>query len=655
MLTEYELYRSSIELDANDYILILADEMYEGNIHAFKMYNSIPKDYSYISKTFKFGSNFEHIVENYDKIDNHYLVLIALLLLIPYEEDLTMLRFIYEYLVKNDNIYATVELAYMFCYGIGTEKNQKRAIELILLALDIFYNKLRFESYSFKFGCFVKSDLFPEIRKEGNSLFLNFKQDHTSNSIGQYLFKHHIIAGLNLLGFITSRPIENFSHWPKRMCQKQCDIEHDYKIAKKIYKTLSKLGDGHAMYDLANLYFIYECSQKSKKAVKLLKYLSNCKFVKAQMDLALLYYSGTYVKQNHKKAVKLWEESYSSFPTEVGYYLAMAYYDGLGVQKNYKRAQELLNEIVEHGFKESYLSKEKYGLILYKLANIEYYDLARYGETIYFNAKKKYHINAINYLTEALKYTNNSYVLNLLAHIYSCDTFCDENCRNIPYAIELCEKAIEQNNVTAMFNLGEMYNSSKDHGDYKKAYKYFKMALDCGYMRAACSLAELYYYGNGIDANINEAIRLYKLVEDKCVNIDNNREYYGVLYGLYHLYYKINDYNLAFRYLLKYKYKTRGSGSDLSQFDASPEQENLMFSSSDYTMDTQNITNWKNILRLHKPDIDYGDITLDIDRVLKWFDFSLLHICAHHIMCNKEKYNINILCKDLRKLIETIL
>jgi TPR repeat protein len=70
----------------------------------------------------------------------------------------------------------------------------------------------------------------------------------------------------------------------------------------------------------------------------------------------------------------------------------------------------------------------------------------------------------------------------------------------------LFERAAQQGDVTAMYNLGVMYEKGLGvEQSYEKAFEHYEQAAHLGYVKAQYNLGVLYYNGDGMEQNIAKA------------------------------------------------------------------------------------------------------------------------------------------------------
>lgn len=82
-------------------------------------------------------------------------------------------------------------------------------------------------------------------------------------------------------------------------------------------------------------------------------------------------------------------------------------------------------------------------------------------------------------------------------------------------AISLYTKAAEQGNIPAMFRLGNIFVTDKDHEDPAKAFDYLTKCADAGFPLAHGCLGDMHYYGIGRDKDPARAAEEYMRAASK--------------------------------------------------------------------------------------------------------------------------------------------
>jgi TPR repeat protein len=130
------------------------------------------------------------------------------------------------------------------------------------------------------------------------------------------------------------------------------------------------------------------------------------------------------------------------------------------------------------------------------------YDLSeRYHRGI--GGVKKDQSQAIKWVKLAAK-QNNSGAQNSLGYYYNRGLGVPQDSER---ALEYYKLAAKQEHRIAINNVGTFLMESED---YKKAAKFFRKALDLGYLGAKTNLGILYANGNGVSRNRKKAFRLYQ-------------------------------------------------------------------------------------------------------------------------------------------------
>ena len=93
-----------------------------------------------------------------------------------------------------------------------------------------------------------------------------------------------------------------------------------------------------------------------------------------------------------------------------------------------------------------------------------------------------------------------------------------EEIGEIEEAIEWWKKAIEKGETGWAYRIGQTYASGDRYGigtDYKEAFKWHMLAAKNGHYMSQCELGYYYYEGTGVEKDLNEAIRWWKLSAQK--------------------------------------------------------------------------------------------------------------------------------------------
>jgi len=215
-------------------------------------------------------------------------------------------------------------------------------------------------------------------------------------------------------------------------------------------------GDLKACFEAAN-YYSSKNHQNAKKSIKLFTYACNKGYAEACSVLGFIYYSDFfgYNKNNSKKAVELLKKGCNEKSAYGCWYLAESYYKGKGVKKNktlacrfWKKTKDLNDSYWSYFAKEVYNKKCIYEKIIEETNKI------------------------------------------------------------------LSNKCLNKKNANACDAIASMYLNGKDgfEQNYKKAFKYFKMACDLGSVEGCNNLGYMYGTGKGgvVNKNENIAIKYYE-------------------------------------------------------------------------------------------------------------------------------------------------
>ena len=82
-------------------------------------------------------------------------------------------------------------------------------------------------------------------------------------------------------------------------------------------------------------------------------------------------------------------------------------------------------------------------------------------------------------------------------------------------AIKWLEKAVAEKHPVAMRALGNIYSRQEEFRDFKKAVKYYQMAVDHGNVEAMYSLANCYFHGAGVTQDKSKGVVLLHRAAEK--------------------------------------------------------------------------------------------------------------------------------------------
>jgi len=88
--------------------------------------------------------------------------------------------------------------------------------------------------------------------------------------------------------------------------------------------------------------------------------------------------------------------------------------------------------------------------------------------------------------------------------------------KDINKAILLLTKSAEQNNLSAMIKLADLYGKGKETSlDYEKSFYWYNRALEFNSTAAIFHVGLYYYHGYGVPKDIKKGIEFIKKASDK--------------------------------------------------------------------------------------------------------------------------------------------
>lgn len=270
----------------------------------------------------------------------------------------------------------------------------------------------------------------------------------------------------------------------------------DLEKSVALYTEASALGNKYAHHNLAIMYFNgYGVKRDYHRAFKLFKSASRLDYLDSYLYLGFSYLKGLGVKRDYDSARKYFKRSEQAGNWEAADNLAVMYSLGLGSEKNelqaisyFKRAANLNKKIID--------------IDLYVADSFHFGDS---GNDINLKLAREYYNKAI--------FNNNASAMASLAYLIKTNGSESE----IERAIELYEKASEQGIEYADFNLGELYFEGKGvEQNYTKAKEHFELALEAEDPDAAIRLAVMYIVGIGVVNDLEKAQAYF----EKAIELD---------------------------------------------------------------------------------------------------------------------------------------
>lgn len=259
-------------------------------------------------------------------------------------------------------------------------------------------------------------------------------------------------------------------------------------------QRLANQGDSSAQFDLGMLYYHDEgLRQDSKKAHEWFLKAANQGHVKAQYRLGEMYGGGYGVHRDYAKAHAWLQKSADQGDAESQWVLGEAYSGGYGVPKNNIKAIDFYQKAANQELRYSY-------------------SLAVLYATGRDNVPKNY-MKVLEWAKKASDKGHDSAFYYIGNYFYSDD---------INKKIEIYQLGAEQGDITAAYELGEMYIYGIDdyaNRDPARAAKLYRVAANQGHAKAQYQLGEAYRNGNGVRQDRTQAKEWYG---KSCDNGNNN-------------------------------------------------------------------------------------------------------------------------------------
>ena len=328
---------------------------------------------------------------------------------------------------------------------------------------------------------------------------------------------------------------------PEEYYQQGCDFYKKGKMieARKAFEASAKGGNAMAQVCFANF---LKREGKLKDAVKWFEKAAMQNDHMGQYFLGEAYFNGIkdVILQDHKKAADLFTKSAAQKNPFAQYYLAKCYLNGFGVPADKNKALELLiasaaannaaamtelgifyinGFLVPKDYEKAFELLQKPAAGNYSEAQFQLGCLFFSGfgvdknleKTAYwwFKAAKQGHFNAMNEI--GICYLNGWGVK-----------------KDVKTAIMWFEKAVAEKHPVAMRALGNIYSQQEEFRDFKKAVKYYQMAVDHGNVESIYELANCYFHGKGVTQDKAKGVELLTRAANKA---DANAAYIlGMLY-----------------------------------------------------------------------------------------------------------------------------
>lgn len=350
----------------------------------------------------------------------------------------------------------------------------------------------------------------------------------------------------------------------------------DYQSAKLYYESLVNLGEIIYLFDLANLYKNgYGVERDTVNANNLLQTLyekaspsvlgeaasrfyraddkeNSYKFARKaadQGDVQGHYYLGLYFKYLPKPSESDLNKARAHFEVAAKGGIKRAYYCLACIAPDEKSYDRYLDLGIAAGDSECILMRgSDYERSAYK--NVEYLKFAEYYYRLaayHYNNGFAYlflgslYVDKLHDMGKAIEcyqrgYSKGQHLSYKLFEIYSGLNNDTWEAQNITDSIRACRiKSLDylKDAITESSDSGKyayrgmcIYLNELTEPDYANAFTYAKIAADNGISEANYDLADMYYYGKGIEHNLNNAYHYYGEYlsrKDVCKNCTNSK------------------------------------------------------------------------------------------------------------------------------------
>ena len=233
-------------------------------------------------------------------------------------------------------------------------------------------------------------------------------------------------------------------------------IPQDHKKAADLFAKSAAQKNPFAQYYLAKCYFNgFGVSEDKNKALELIKTSAAANYATAMTELGILYTKGLLVPKDYEKAFELFQKPAAGNYSEAQFQLGCLFFSGLGVDKNLEKTAYWWLKAAEQG-----------------------------------------HFNAMNEI--GICYLNGWGVK-----------------KDVKTAIMWFEKAVAEKHPIAMRALGNIYSQQEEFRDFKKAVKYYQMAVDHGNVESIYELANCYFHGAGVTQDKSKGVELLHRAAEK--------------------------------------------------------------------------------------------------------------------------------------------
>lgn len=255
-------------------------------------------------------------------------------------------------------------------------------------------------------------------------------------------------------------------------------VEENLQLAKEWYIRGSKLGDSDSMNNLGSL---YESEAEYSLAINWYQKAADCGNDEAMKNLGMMYSYGKGVEENDDIARKWWIKAADAGNTAAMSFLGLIYELGTGINQNLQTAIDWYTKGAQLGNADCMNS----------LGNIY--------------RKQENYLLAMEWYTKAVNTEDeNSDAMNSLGLMYYNGEGVSEDEET---AKKWFIRAAENNNISAINNLGWLY---KQDEDYVQSVYWYQKSAQKGNEEGMFELGCAYDFGRGLNQNKNEAFKWYE-------------------------------------------------------------------------------------------------------------------------------------------------
>ncbi len=245
---------------------------------------------------------------------------------------------------------------------------------------------------------------------------------------------------------------------------------------------------------------------------------------RAQCLLGKMYFLGKGVEQNFERAFELFSKATYGGDSDARYNLAMCCYYGLGTTQDYERAFFWLNSLTELKDVNVYrllgvCHKKGYGVEASMAKAMEYFQKAAdMGDTNSMCSIAYAYTKTIPpKLRQAFEYYERAAFLGCDKAQYNLATFYLKGIyvsKNPSKAYEWFDISAHNGNAQSQGVMGAYYLEPK-HQNYKLAISWLEKAAEQGDDKALYNLGNCYFFGKGKQVDMDKAYQLYKKSAEK--------------------------------------------------------------------------------------------------------------------------------------------